>query len=221
MPDLKVAPSILACDFSRMGEEIHNVIEAGADMIHVDVMDGHFTPNITMGPPVVAALRGVCTVPMDVHLMITDPDDYVETFAQAGADVISFHIEAALHPLRLIEKIKDLGCKAGIVLNPGTSQDEIEFVVDAVDMVLVMTVNPGFGGQAFMPEMLEKIRLVRAMLGDRDLEVDGGINAATAADVYEAGANVLVAGNYIFSSDSYLEAIESIRDVAEHSAGAS
>ena len=217
MPELKVAPSILACDFSRMGEEIEGVIKAGADMIHVDVMDGHFTPNITIGPPVVASLRGVCTVPMDVHLMITDPDDYVEAFADAGADIISFHIEAAIHPLSVISKIKDLGCKAGIVLNPGTSEEEIEFVVDSVDMVLVMTVNPGFGGQAFMPEMLEKIRLVRAMLGDRDLEVDGGINQITAAEVYEAGANVLVSGNYIFSSDSYLEAIERIRDVADGS----
>lgn len=211
MPTLKIAPSILACDFSRLGEEIQHVIEAGADLIHIDVMDGHFAPNITIGPPVVASLRKVCTVPMDVHLMITDPDDYIDSFAHAGADIISFHIEAAAHPLRLIEKIKDLGCKAGIVLNPGTSQDDIEFVVDAVDMVLVMTVNPGFGGQAFMPEMLDKIRLVRAMIGDRDLEVDGGINMETAADVQEAGANVLVAGNYIFSSDSYLEAIESIR----------
>lgn len=220
VPKLKVAPSILACDFARMGEEIQHVIEAGADMIHVDVMDGHFTPNITIGPPVVASLRRVCTIPLDVHLMITDPDDYVEAFAHAGADIISFHIEAALHPLRIIDKIRDLGCKAGIVLNPGTSQDDIEFIVDAVDMVLVMTVNPGFGGQEFMPEMLEKIKLVRAMIGDRDLEVDGGINAGTAADVYEAGANVLVAGNYIFSSDSYLDAIESLRHAAEHSTGA-
>ena len=218
--ELKVSPSILACDFARMGEEIGQVIEAGADMIHVDVMDGHFTPNITIGPPVVASLRSVCTVPMDVHLMITDPDDYVEAFAHAGADIISFHIEAALHPLRLIDKIRDLGCKAGVVLNPGTSQDEIEFIVDSVDMVLVMTVNPGFGGQAFMPEMLEKIRLVRAMIGDRDLEVDGGINAGTAADVYEAGANVLVSGNYIFSSDSYLDAIEGLRHATEHATGA-
>lgn len=216
-PKLKISPSILSCDFARMGEEIQHVIEAGADMIHVDVMDGHFTPNITIGPPVVASLRSISTVPMDVHLMITDPDDYVEAFADAGADIISFHVEAALHPLRLIDKIHDLGCKAGIVLNPGTSQDEIEFIVDSVDMVLVMTVNPGFGGQAFMPEMLEKIRLVRAMLGDRDLEVDGGINEGTAAEVCDAGANVLVAGNFVFSSDSYLEAIESLRHAAGHS----
>lgn len=211
MPDLKIAPSILASDFSRLGEEISDAIEAGADLIHIDVMDGHFTPNITMGPPVVASIRSVSTVPLDVHLMIENPEDFVEDFANAGADIITFHIEASDHPLRLIDKIKDLGCKAGIVLNPGTSQDDIEFVVDAVDMVLVMTVNPGFGGQAFIPEMLEKIRLVRAMIGDRDLEVDGGIDDRTAADVYEAGANVLVAGSYIFKNASYLEAIQSIK----------
>lgn len=211
MAKLKVAPSILASDFSRLGEEVRAVVEAGADLIHFDVMDGHFVPNITIGPAVVAALRQHCSVPMDVHLMISDPGDYVTDFAQAGADIITFHVEAAHHPHRIIEKIKDLGCKAGIVLNPGTSQDDIEFLIDAVDMILIMTVNPGFGGQKFIPEMLRKIQYVRGMLGDRDLEVDGGIDEYTAPGVVEAGANVLVVGTYVYGSASYLEAIEKLK----------
>ena len=208
---IKVAPSILASDFSRLGEEIRAVAEAGADLLHVDVMDGRFAPNITIGIPVVAALRQHCPIPMDVHLMIEEPGRYVEDFANAGADVISFHPEAARHAHRLITQIKDLGCRAGVVLSPGITEDDIEYLVDAVDMVLVMTVNPGFGGQAFIPEMLRKITNVRAMLGDRDLEVDGGIDDTTAPLVIEAGANVLVAGSYVFGSASYLEAIELLK----------
>lgn len=212
---IKVAPSILASDFSRLGEEIRAVGEAGADLLHVDVMDGRFAPNITIGIPVVAALRQHCPIPMDVHLMIEEPGRYVEDFANAGADVISFHPEAARHAHRLITQIKDLGCKAGVVLSPATTEDDVEYLVDAVDMVLVMTVNPGYGGQAFIPEMLRKITNVRAMLGDRDLEVDGGIDDTTAPLVIEAGANVLVAGSYIFNGTSYLEAIETLRNAGD------
>jgi len=201
----------LASDFSRLGEEVRAVIDAGADWIHIDVMDGHFTPNITIGPAVVASLRQHSTVPLDVHLMISDPDRYIRDFADAGADIITFHVEAAKHPHRTLTMIKELGCQAGIVLNPGTSHDEIEFLADYVDLVLLMTVNPGFGGQKFIPEMLRKIQYVRAMLGERDLEVDGGIDAETAAQVIQAGANVLVAGSYIYRSRSYLAAIESLR----------
>lgn len=211
--EIKIAPSVLSCDFSRMGEEIERLIEAGADYIHFDIMDGHFVPNITFGPPVIATLRRYCSVPMDVHLMIDNPEEYVDTFADAGADIITIHIEATKHPHRLISHIKDIGCKAGIVLNPGTPEDRIEFLVEDVDMVLVMTVNPGFGGQKFIPSMLKKIRNIRAMLGDdKELEVDGGIDITTAPEVIKAGANVLVAGSYIFSHPTYDVPIRKLKE---------
>ncbi len=216
MPKIKIAPSVLSSDFAKLGEEVAALSEAGADWIHFDVMDGHFVPNVTIGPPVVAALRRYCSLPMDVHLMMTDPADYVEAFAHAGADMISFHIETGQHHHRIASKIRELGCKPGIVLNPGTTEEEIEFMADAIDYVLIMTVNPGFGGQKFIPEMLRKIRNVRAMIGDRDLEVDGGIDPHTAPSVIEAGANVLVAGSYVFGNPSYMEAIETLRNADGH-----
>ena len=205
---IKISPSLLACDFSRLGEEIRAIVNAGADMIHCDIMDGHFVPNITFGAPVVAKLRDHCSVPLDVHLMIEDPEDYVEDFVDAGADIITFQVEATYHPHRLIRRIQDLGCKAGIVLNPGTPETALKYLADMVDMVLVMSVNPGFGGQAFIPEMLEKISRVRDMIGDRDLQVDGGIDENVAPSVIRAGANVLVAGSYIFNHHSYQKAIQ-------------
>ncbi len=208
---IKVAPSLLACDFSKMGEEVRAVVDAGADMIHCDVMDGHFVPNITFGPPVIASLRAHCEALVDVHLMIERPEEYVQSFVDAGADIITFQIEAARHPHRLLSTIRDLGCKAGVVLNPGTPEESIEYLANMVDMVLIMSVNPGFGGQAFIPEMLRKIKNIRDMIGDRDLEVDGGIDEETAAAVVEAGANVLVAGSYVFRSPSYLEAIDRLK----------
>lgn len=215
MPELKIAPSILASDFSRLGEEIGAVIAAGADLIHVDVMDGHFTPNITIGPPVVSALRQHSSVPMDVHLMITNPEDYVEDFANAGADIITFHVEAAIHPHRLIDRIKQLGCRAGIVLNPGTSHDTIEYLVDYVDMVLLMTVNPGFGGQAYIPTMTDKIRRLRHLLDSKKLnvhvQVDGGIHAGNVRELTDAGANLVVVGSAVFGSEDPAAALEELK----------
>ena len=220
MPPL-IAPSILAADFTRLGEEVEAIDLAGADFIHLDVMDGHFVPNISFGLPIIAALRPLSKKPFDVHLMISAVDPYLEKFANAGADIITIHAEISPHLDRSLSAIRGLGKRAGIALTPSTPESAIEYVMDKLDLILVMTVNPGFGGQAFIPAMTEKIRRLRDMIGTRPilLEVDGGITAATAPMVIEAGAHVLVAGSSVFGAcasdvsdiDAYRQAIMALR----------
>jgi len=213
---VKIAPSILSADFSRLGEEVKAVEEAGADWIHVDVMDGKFVPNITVGPLVVECLRKVTKLPLDVHLMIENADQYIEDFANAGADIISVHAEACPHLHRTIDSIKEKGAKAGVVLNPATTLFALDEIIEQVDMVLLMSVNPGFGGQEFIGSVLSKIELLRNTLNESgvelDVEVDGGIKPDNAATIKQAGANVLVAGSAIFGSDDYKKAIEALRE---------
>lgn len=212
---VKIAPSILSADFARLGEEIKDVELGGADYIHVDVMDGHFVPNITIGPLIVEAIRPITKLPLDVHLMIENPDNYIEAFANAGADYITVHVEACKHLHRTIGLIKSLGVKAGVVLNPATPVSTIQHVIKDIDMVLLMSVNPGFGGQSFIPEVLPKIRSVKEMAEQfnptLEIEIDGGVNEETAKLCIEAGANVLVAGSAVYNKSDRKQAIEAIR----------
>lgn len=212
---IKVAPSILSADFSQLANEIIKIEEAGADWVHIDVMDGHFVPNLTFGPPVVAAIRKVTKLPFDVHLMVTNPQDLIEPFIKAGADIITVHAETAPHLHRLLQTIKEHGKKAGVSLNPSTPLAVVEEVLDDLDMILIMSVNPGFGGQKFIPGAIDKVRRLRAKIEQRklamDIEVDGGINANTARQVIAAGATILVAGSAVYGAPDITQAIKAIR----------
>ncbi|WP_224248839.1 ribulose-phosphate 3-epimerase [Hyalangium gracile] len=214
-----ISPSLLSCDFGRLAEEVRAVEAAGADWIHVDVMDGRFVPNITIGPVVVEAIKRVATRPLDVHLMIVEPERYIEAFASAGADILTVHVEASPHLHRTLQHIRNVGARPAVVLNPSTPLSAVEEVLGEVEMVLVMSVNPGFGGQRFIEGAVDKVRRLRAMLDARglkvDIEVDGGINAETSKRVVEAGANVLVAGSYVFGAKDYAQAIRSLRPASQ------
>ena len=221
---MKLAPSILSADFGRLAEEVRAVEAAGADLIHVDVMDGHFVPNLTIGPTVVEAVRRVTRLPLDVHLMIEEPQRYIPDFVRAGADWVSVHVEACPHLHRVVQMIREQGARAGVVLNPATPLSALDAILDAVDFVLLMSVNPGFGGQAFIPSVLPKIAALRQRLDqeglDVALEVDGGIKADNAEAVARAGADILVAGSAVFGSPDYGATLRALREAAQAGAAA-
>ena len=211
----KIAPSILSADFAYLADEIAKVTEAGADMIHVDVMDGHFVPNFTIGPPIVKAIRKVTRLPLDVHLMMTNPDDYIHDFIKAGSNYITVHVETCPHLHRTIQSIKEEGVKAGVTMNPATPLSSVEEILGEVDLLLIMSVNPGFGGQEFIPSVLEKLRRARTMIDQRgakvELEIDGGIKVENVAAIARAGADILVSGSAIFQSKDYKDTIQKMR----------
>lgn len=215
MQNFMIAPSILSADFTRLGEEITEVLSCGADVVHIDVMDGHFVPNITIGPLVVKAVRKITDAPLDVHLMIEDPDKYLDDFAEAGADWITVHAETGYHLHRTIHRIKDLGKKAGVVLNPATPLESIEWILEDIDLVMLMSVNPGFGGQSFIPSAITKVKQLKELIDARSLnvgiEIDGGIVPGNIGEVAEAGANIFVAGSAIFGQDDYRQVIDKMK----------
>jgi ribulose-phosphate 3-epimerase len=217
---VRISPSILSADFTRLGEEIREVEKAGADYIHIDVMDGHFVPNITVGPMIVKAARGITQLPLDVHLMISDPDQYVDDFAKAGAGILTVHTETLKHVHRTIQHIRDRGVRPGLALNPATPLDVLDYILDDLDMVLLMTVNPGFEGQRFIPEVIPKIKRLKEEIDRRglnvDVEVDGGINPEVIGEVARAGASVFVAGSAIFYSKDYEKTIRLMREKAHN-----
>lgn len=218
MQKMMIAPSILSADFARLGEEVSNVVAAGADAIHIDVMDGHFVPNITIGPLIVSAVRKITTAPLDVHLMISHPDRYLEAFAEAGANWITVHVETCPHLHRTISRIKELGMKAGAVLNPATPLTTLDHILDDLDLVMLMSVNPGFGGQKFIPSSVAKTKRLKEMIDERGLhvgiEIDGGVSPATIGETASAGANIFVAGSAVFNKSDYAREIGELKRLA-------
>ena len=217
-PSIKIAPSILSADFSRLGDEVRRAEEAGADIIHLDIMDGHFVPNLTFGPIIVKAIRSHTKLPFYVHLMVEKPEDYIERVVEAGGDLVIVHVEACIHLQRVLSMIRDLGARSGVALNPATPLTTIEYVLDDLDLILIMSVNPGFGGQDFIPSVLPKIKRARRRVMKRGLEieiaVDGGVNVETAPKIVEAGADVLVAGTAVFGKPDLKKAIQELREAA-------